>query len=46
MCVYLMTDLPVDTWIRFVVWLVVGMLIYVFYSYKHSKLRTRDKSSV
>jgi basic amino acid/polyamine antiporter, APA family len=46
MCVYLMTDLPVDTWIRFVVWLVVGMLIYVFYGYKHSKLRTRDKSSV
>ena len=46
MCVYLMTDLPVDTWIRFVVWLVVGMLIYVFYGYKHSKLRIRDKSAV
>ena len=46
MCVYLMIDLPVDTWVRFVVWLVVGMLIYVFYGYKHSKLRTRDKSGV
>jgi APA family basic amino acid/polyamine antiporter len=44
-CLYLMKDLPIDTWIRFVVWLVVGMIIYVFYGYKHSKLRTRDGSA-
>jgi basic amino acid/polyamine antiporter, APA family len=36
---YLMSDLPVTTWIRFVVWLVVGAAIYVFYGYRHSRLR-------
>ena len=25
------------TWLRFVIWLVVGLLIYVFYSRKHSE---------
>jgi APA family basic amino acid/polyamine antiporter len=33
---YLMTDLPGTTWIRFVVWLV----IYAAYGYRHSRLRT------
>ena len=42
LCVYLMTDLPSTTWIRFVVWLVVGMLVYVFYGFKHSRLRLEN----
>jgi basic amino acid/polyamine antiporter, APA family len=37
--VYLMLDLPIDTWIRFVVWLVLGVIIYFTYGYKHSKVR-------
>jgi APA family basic amino acid/polyamine antiporter len=37
--VYLMTDLPVDTWIRFVVWLALGVIIYFTYGYRHSKVR-------
>jgi basic amino acid/polyamine antiporter, APA family len=41
LCLYLMTDLPSDTWIRFVVWLVAGMLVYTFYGYKHSRLREK-----
>jgi APA family basic amino acid/polyamine antiporter len=36
---YLMKDLPLSTWIRFVVWLVVGMVIYFAYGYKNSRLR-------
>lgn len=37
--IYLMADLPIATWIRFVVWLVVGMLIYFLYGYRNSRLR-------
>jgi APA family basic amino acid/polyamine antiporter len=40
--IYLMSDLPVTTWIRFVIWLVVGMVIYAFYGYRHSKLRDEE----
>ncbi len=39
-CIYLMKDLPSTTWIRFFVWLVVGLIIYAAYGYKHSRLRT------
>jgi basic amino acid/polyamine antiporter, APA family len=34
-----MWGLPLVTWIRFFLWLAAGMLIYVFYSYRHSRLR-------
>jgi APA family basic amino acid/polyamine antiporter len=37
--IYLMTDLPLATWIRFVIWLAVGLLIYGAYGYRHSRLR-------
>ena len=45
LCGWLMVDLPGSTWIRFVVWLLVGMLIYAFYGYKHSKLRERREAA-
>jgi basic amino acid/polyamine antiporter, APA family len=37
--VYLMKDLPLATWIRFVVWLAVGMIIYAAYGYRNSRVR-------
>jgi APA family basic amino acid/polyamine antiporter len=37
LCGGLMMGLTVITWIRFVVWLVVGLLIYAGYSRKHSE---------
>jgi APA family basic amino acid/polyamine antiporter len=40
MCGYLMSQLPLTTWIRFVVWLVIGMALYIGYGYRHSVLRT------
>jgi APA family basic amino acid/polyamine antiporter len=39
LCLALMLSLPVMTWIRFVVWLGIGLLIYFLYSVRHSKLR-------
>jgi APA family basic amino acid/polyamine antiporter len=32
----LMLSLPLDTWIRLVVWLVVGLIIYFTYGRYHS----------
>jgi len=38
-CFYLMLSLPLITWIRFIVWLLIGFVIYFSYGYRHSKLR-------
>jgi APA family basic amino acid/polyamine antiporter len=38
--VYLMADLPLGTWIRFVIWLLLGVLIYALYGYRNSRVRT------
>lgn len=37
-CTYLMTETGITNWIRFGIWLLVGFVIYFFYSYSHSKL--------
>ena len=37
-CLVMMVFLPADTWIRLVVWMLVGMDIYAHYGIKHSKL--------
>ena len=37
-CSYLMLVLPVITWVRFLVWLDIGMVIYWFYGRTHSPL--------
>jgi APA family basic amino acid/polyamine antiporter len=39
MCLALMLSLPLMTWIRFVVWLAIGLVIYFLYSVRHSKLQ-------
>jgi APA family basic amino acid/polyamine antiporter len=35
-CAYMMYSLPVDTWVRLLVWMAIGLLIYFFYSMSHS----------
>ncbi len=37
-CVYLMLNLTVETWLRFLVWLVIGFVVYFAYSQRHSRL--------
>jgi len=38
LCAYLMYNLPFATWMRLLVWLVIGLCLYVFYGYHKSKL--------
>jgi APA family basic amino acid/polyamine antiporter len=40
LAVYLMTDMGWATWLRFGLWLLIGALIYAFYGYRNSRIRT------
>jgi APA family basic amino acid/polyamine antiporter len=37
---YLMLNLPAETWARFLIWMVLGFLLYFLYSRSHSRLAT------
>jgi APA family basic amino acid/polyamine antiporter len=38
-CAYLIYNLPVITWLRFVLWMLAGVVIYFMYSVRHSRVR-------
>lgn len=44
-CTYLMSELGITNWIRFGAWLIVGLIIYFFYGYNHSKLHGREETA-
>ena len=39
LCVFVMVGLPRETWVRFAVWLVLGLALYFLYGIRHSRLR-------
>ena len=41
LCLYLMTNLAVETWIFFAIWLVIGVAIYFSYGQRHSRLNEK-----
>ena len=41
-CVLLMSGLPILTWLRFFAWLILGLMIYVFYSRHRSEFATKS----
>ena len=40
--VFLMFGLPLDTWLRFGIWLLIGLLLYAFYGTRHSRNALRS----
>ena len=43
-CVALMASLAVETWLRFLVWLVLGLAVYLGYGRRHSRLAAEQRS--
>ena len=39
-CVYLMLNLPSATWLRFFIWMAIGLVVYFAYGARHSRLVT------
>jgi APA family basic amino acid/polyamine antiporter len=44
-CIVLMASLPLETWLRFLVWLVIGLGIYLLYSRHHSEFGRAPRTS-
>ncbi|MEO8150532.1 MAG: amino acid permease [Bacteroidia bacterium] len=44
-CLFMMVFLPLDTWLRLVIWMLIGIDIYFMYGTKHSKLANTVSSS-
>jgi APA family basic amino acid/polyamine antiporter len=41
-CGYMMWSLPRDTWLRLVIWMAIGLLIYFMYGRHHSRLNRAE----
>lgn len=40
-CLFVMSGLPSDTWLRLIVWLAIGFVVYFAYGMKNSRLQRR-----
>lgn len=41
-CFFMMAFLPLDTWIRLILWMIIGFDIYLWYGIKHSLLSSKQ----
>lgn len=40
---FLMLGLPLDTWLRFGIWLVIGIVVYALYGMRHSRVQAQAR---
>jgi basic amino acid/polyamine antiporter, APA family len=45
-CGWMMRGLPGDTWLRLIIWMLLGLVIYFLYGMRHSRLGRGDTSAV
>lgn len=43
-CLYLMTNLSIETWLRFLAWMALGLLIYLVWGRRRSRLAERERA--
>jgi APA family basic amino acid/polyamine antiporter len=45
-CVYLMTNLSIETWLRFLLWMALGLVVYLTYGRRNARLAGREDEQV
>jgi basic amino acid/polyamine antiporter, APA family len=43
-CLYLALNLSIETWLRFVVWMVIGFVVYGLYGYRRSRVGQEERT--
>ena len=44
-CLYLMTNLSIETWLRFAVWMVIGVVLYLVYGRRNARLAQPERAA-
>jgi APA family basic amino acid/polyamine antiporter len=43
-CLYLMLNLSMETWLRFIIWMALGFLVYAVYGYRRSRVGVEERT--
>jgi APA family basic amino acid/polyamine antiporter len=43
-CVYLMLNLSIETWLRFAIWMALGFIVYATYGYRKSRVGETERT--